>query len=190
MSKTAGVVRGSRLWRGGGIAAIVVLAISLAAGLVWFFADPLNVPADVLETLDRQASVVAMFTGMALGVAGLVAAMVALRASARDGRTGPAATPSDAGQSLRSSAVKPRSLAYDHTPASRRSRPPHRDLSALRTHVPPFLRQVLMAEHQNILAGRPPQRLCSLHHGCGLALIGTPNRAPRPETPQQLRERP
>ncbi|WP_173529487.1 hypothetical protein [Nonomuraea antri] len=65
------------------IAAAVVLAGCLAAGLVWFFADPLNVPAGVLEILDQRASVVGMFTGMMLGVAGLIVAVVALRAQRR-----------------------------------------------------------------------------------------------------------
>ncbi|MFC4016024.1 hypothetical protein ACFOY2_53055 [Nonomuraea purpurea] len=86
MSKTTpGADRepGSWLWRGVAIAAIVVLTASLAAGLVWFFADPLQLPAEVLEMLDQRASVVGMFTGMTVGVAGLVVAMVALRAQMR-----------------------------------------------------------------------------------------------------------
>ncbi|MFG1967628.1 hypothetical protein [Nonomuraea sp. NPDC049028] len=102
MSKTtpeAEPARGSWLWRGVAIIAVVVLAASLAAGLVWFFADPLRLPKDVLETLDQRASVVAMFTGMALGVAGLVVAMMALRAPTRADHTPPAATATpDAGQ--------------------------------------------------------------------------------------------
>ncbi|MGV9383812.1 hypothetical protein ACWDRB_48910 [Nonomuraea sp. NPDC003707] len=75
MSKTtAGVKRapGSRLWRGMAITAIVVPAASLAARPVWFFADPLHLPAEVLEVLDQRASVIGMLTGMAVGVAGLV----------------------------------------------------------------------------------------------------------------------
>ncbi|MEU8364957.1 hypothetical protein AB0C27_53980 [Nonomuraea sp. NPDC048882] len=85
MSKTSGVKRaaGSRLWRIVAIAASAVLAVCLAAVLVWFFADPLHVPDQVLQVLDQRASVAGMFTGMALGVAALVVAVVALRAQLR-----------------------------------------------------------------------------------------------------------
>ncbi|MFI7462805.1 hypothetical protein [Nonomuraea sp. NPDC049646] len=83
MSKTSpgtGRVLGSRLWRVVAIAAAVVLVVCLAAGLAWFFADPLQLPDQVLQVLDQRASVVGMFTGIALGTAGLVVAAVSLRA--------------------------------------------------------------------------------------------------------------
>ncbi|MET9252014.1 hypothetical protein [Nonomuraea sp. NPDC003709] len=86
MSKTtpgAERVPGSRLWRGVAVIAVVVLAASLVVGLVWFFADPLHLPPEVLEVLDQRASVVGMFTGMVVGVAGLVVAVTALRAQVR-----------------------------------------------------------------------------------------------------------
>ncbi|MGW3353735.1 hypothetical protein ACWDA3_61620 [Nonomuraea rubra] len=85
MSKTPGVKRaaGSRLWRIVAIAASIVLAVCLAAVLVWFFADPLHLPDELLQVLDQRASVAGMFTGMALGAAALVVAMVALRAQLR-----------------------------------------------------------------------------------------------------------
>ncbi|MFI6744139.1 hypothetical protein ACIBI9_65735 [Nonomuraea sp. NPDC050451] len=82
---------GSRLWRAVAVIAVVVLAASLAVGLVWFFADPLHLPEDVLAVLDQRASVVGMFTGMVVGVAGLVVAVVALRAQVRADRAQPAA---------------------------------------------------------------------------------------------------
>jgi hypothetical protein len=90
MSKTTpGAERtpGSRLWRG---VAIVVVAACLVAGLLWFFADPLRLPTEVLEVLDQRAGVVGMFTGMAIGVAGLVIAVVALRAQVRADHAQPA----------------------------------------------------------------------------------------------------
>ncbi|MET8992844.1 hypothetical protein ACFYUK_22130 [Nonomuraea wenchangensis] len=85
MSKTPGIERvaGSRLWRIVAIASTGVLAICLVAVLVWFFADPLHLPDDVLQVLDQRASVVGMFTGMALGAAALVVSAVALRAQLR-----------------------------------------------------------------------------------------------------------
>lgn len=89
MSKTtpeAGRVTGSRLWHGAAIIALVVLAASLAAGLLWFFADPLNLPPQLLDTLDQRASVIGMFAGMLLGVAGFVVAVMALRAQTRADR--------------------------------------------------------------------------------------------------------
>ncbi|MFI7611015.1 hypothetical protein ACIBP6_07280 [Nonomuraea terrae] len=89
MSKTtpeAGRATGSRLWRGMAIIALVVLAASLASGLLWFFADPLNLPPQLLDTLDQRASVIGMFTGMLLGAAGLVVAVMALRAQTRADR--------------------------------------------------------------------------------------------------------
>lgn len=55
-------------------AAIVVLTVLLMAGLAGFFADPLGLPPQVLEVLDKRASVVSMF----IGAAGLVVAVVAL----------------------------------------------------------------------------------------------------------------
>ncbi|MEV3985314.1 hypothetical protein [Nonomuraea sp. NPDC049758] len=86
MSKTppeAGPASGSRLWRVVAIAAVVLLGACLAAGVLWFFADPLHLPDQVLQVLDQRASVVGMFTGMALGAAALVVAVVALRAQLR-----------------------------------------------------------------------------------------------------------
>jgi hypothetical protein len=94
MSKTtpgAERVPGSRRWRVVAIIAVVVLAACLVAGLLWFFADPLHLSAQVLQVLDQRASVIGMFTGMALGVAGLVVAVLALRAQARAERTPPGA---------------------------------------------------------------------------------------------------
>ncbi|MGP3963497.1 hypothetical protein ACTWPT_46735 [Nonomuraea sp. 3N208] len=119
MSKTtpgAGRMSGSRLWRGVVIAAVVVLAASLGAGLVWFFADPLHLPEDVLQVLDQRASVVGMFTGMLVGVAGLVVAVVALRAQARAERrsvagTAPGTPAAEPGAPPRVSASGERSVA-------------------------------------------------------------------------------
>ncbi|MEW1841200.1 hypothetical protein AB0392_24930 [Nonomuraea angiospora] len=94
MSKTtpgAEITPGARLWRAVAVIAVVVLAASLAAGLVWFFGDPLHLPEDVLAVLDQRAGVVGMFTGMVVGVAGLVVAVVALRAQVRADRAQPAA---------------------------------------------------------------------------------------------------
>ncbi|MFD8559684.1 hypothetical protein ACFV1N_20585 [Streptosporangium canum] len=84
MSKTtpeAGRATGSRLWRGMAIIALVVLAACLVAGLLWFFRGPLD-----LAILDQRASVIGMFTGMLLGAAGLVVAVLALRAQRRADR--------------------------------------------------------------------------------------------------------
>ncbi|MEU6726404.1 hypothetical protein ABZ917_22115 [Nonomuraea wenchangensis] len=85
MSKTPGDegVAGSRLWRAVAIASIVMLVVCLVAVLVWFFADPLHLPDDLLQVLDQRASVVGMFTGMALGAAALLVSVVALRAQLR-----------------------------------------------------------------------------------------------------------
>ncbi|MEU0566961.1 hypothetical protein ABZ297_16465 [Nonomuraea sp. NPDC005983] len=44
MSKATTGASRARLWRIVAVAAIVVLAASLAAGLLWFFADPLHLP--------------------------------------------------------------------------------------------------------------------------------------------------
>ncbi|MEU1385953.1 MULTISPECIES: hypothetical protein [unclassified Nonomuraea] len=74
------------------IIAVVVLAACLAGGVLWFFADPLHLPDQVLQVLDQRASVVGMFTGMALGAAGLVVAVVALRAQVRADRRSAAGT--------------------------------------------------------------------------------------------------
>ncbi|MGW6505509.1 hypothetical protein [Nonomuraea angiospora] len=70
---------GSRLWCGVAIAALVVPA----AGLLWFFADPLHLPPEILTAPDQRASVVGMFAGVGIGVAGLLVAVVALRAQIR-----------------------------------------------------------------------------------------------------------
>ncbi|MFI6906182.1 hypothetical protein ACIBKY_33305 [Nonomuraea sp. NPDC050394] len=86
MSKTtpeAGHAPGSRRWRMVAVIAGVLLVASLVAGLVWFFADPLNLPPAVLESLDQRASVISMFTGMIIGGAGLVVAALALRGQRR-----------------------------------------------------------------------------------------------------------
>jgi hypothetical protein len=85
MSKTSEAKRaaGSRLWRIVAIAASIVLVVCLAAVLVWFFADPLHLPDELLQVLDQRASVTGMFTGTALGAAALVVSVVALRAQLR-----------------------------------------------------------------------------------------------------------
>ncbi|MGW6502050.1 hypothetical protein [Nonomuraea angiospora] len=82
MSKTTPKARragSTRLWRGMAIIALVILAVSLVAGLLWFFADPLDLAPDLLATLDQRASVIGMLAGMLLGTAGLVVAVAALR---------------------------------------------------------------------------------------------------------------
>ncbi|MFE0147889.1 hypothetical protein ACFWY5_12135 [Nonomuraea sp. NPDC059007] len=86
MSKTTpegGRTAGSRRWRVVAVIASVLLVASLMAGLVWFFADPLNLPPTLLEALDQRASVLAMFTGTTVGAAGLIVAVLALRAQTR-----------------------------------------------------------------------------------------------------------
>ncbi|MBX6381846.1 MAG: hypothetical protein IRZ07_02555 [Microbispora sp.] len=75
------------------IAAIVVLAVLLAAGLVGFFADPLGLPPQVLDVLDKRASVMSMF----IGAAGLIVAVVDLLLQVR----------ADAGQVTSQSAATP-----------------------------------------------------------------------------------
>lgn len=82
---------GARLWRGVAVAALVLLVVSLVAGLLWFFADPLHLPPHLLAVLDQRASVVGMFAGVGIGVAALVVAVVALRAQTRAASTPPAA---------------------------------------------------------------------------------------------------
>ncbi|MGA4992366.1 hypothetical protein [Nonomuraea bangladeshensis] len=72
----------SRVRRGVGIAALVVMAALLVVGLVGFFADPLQLPPEVLGVLDQRASVVSMF----IGAAGLVIAAAALRLQLRTDR--------------------------------------------------------------------------------------------------------
>ncbi|MEU7864224.1 hypothetical protein [Nonomuraea sp. NPDC049141] len=119
MSKTAPEreqAAGSRLWRGVAITALVVLAVSLVAGLLWFFADPLHLPADVLTVLDQRASVVGMLAGVGIGVAGLVIALMAPHAQARAERTPPAPiaapdAPADEQTSPQVSAEGERSIA-------------------------------------------------------------------------------
>jgi hypothetical protein len=94
MSKTtpeADRAAGARLWRSLAIIALVLLAVSLVAGLLWFFADPLHVPAPLLAVLDQRASVVGMFAGVGIGVAALVVAVVALRTQTRATTPPPAA---------------------------------------------------------------------------------------------------
>ncbi|MEV4365930.1 hypothetical protein AB0J71_02595 [Nonomuraea sp. NPDC049637] len=103
MSKTssgAGRATGSQLWRVVAIAAAVVLGLCLVAGVLWFFADPLHLPDQVLQVLDQRASVVGMFTGMALGAAALLVAVLALRAQLRAEQSPTAAgqSPAAAGQ--------------------------------------------------------------------------------------------
>ncbi|GIH94312.1 ATP-binding protein [Planobispora siamensis] len=59
---------------------VTVSAVLLTAGLVGFFlADPLRVPEEVLEVLDKRASVISMF----VGIAGLLVAGAALLAQLR-----------------------------------------------------------------------------------------------------------
>ncbi|MER7368900.1 hypothetical protein [Nonomuraea wenchangensis] len=85
MSKTGvGSGRGSRsrVRRGVVVAALVVTAALLVAGLVGFFADPLRLPPEVLEVLDQRASVVSMF----IGAAGLMIAVAALLLQLRSDR--------------------------------------------------------------------------------------------------------
>ncbi|MEZ7124959.1 hypothetical protein ACBR40_06460 [Nonomuraea sp. AD125B] len=72
----------SRVRRGVSVAALVVMAALLVVGLVGFFADPLQLPPEVLEILDQRASVVSMF----IGAAGLVIAVAALRLQLRTDR--------------------------------------------------------------------------------------------------------
>jgi hypothetical protein len=110
MSKTSpGAERaaGTRLWRGMAITALVLLVLSLVAGLLWFFADPLDLPPDLLATLDQRASVFGMAAGLLLGTAGLVVALVALHAQTRAGSAVPAGgqAPQAVAEGERSAAV-------------------------------------------------------------------------------------
>ncbi|MEV4286360.1 hypothetical protein AB0K40_12735 [Nonomuraea bangladeshensis] len=72
----------SRVRRGAVVAALVVMAALLVAGLVGFFADPLRLPPEVLQVLDQRASVVSMF----IGAVGLVIAVAALLLQLRSDR--------------------------------------------------------------------------------------------------------
>jgi hypothetical protein len=92
MSKTgAGSGRGAVSWvrRGAAVAALVVMAALLVVGLVGFFADPLQLPPEVLEVLDQRASVVSMF----IGAAGLVITVAALLLQLRSDRRQASAEP-------------------------------------------------------------------------------------------------
>ncbi|MEU6786674.1 hypothetical protein ABZ912_46410 [Nonomuraea angiospora] len=63
------------------------MAALLSVGLIGFFADPLQLPSDVLGVLDQRASVISMF----IGAAGLVVAVVTLLLQLRADRRQPAA---------------------------------------------------------------------------------------------------
>ncbi|GII79792.1 hypothetical protein Sru01_47740 [Sphaerisporangium rufum] len=67
--------------------------VLVAAGLVGFFADPLRLPAQLLDVLDKRASVLGMF----VGIAGLLVAGVALWAQLRPPGTPPPASDPPAG---------------------------------------------------------------------------------------------
>lgn len=57
-------------------AAVVASLGLLRAGLAGFFADPLHLPDEVLDVLDKRASVISMFTGLAgLLIAGAALAL-------------------------------------------------------------------------------------------------------------------
>ncbi|YCK38330.1 hypothetical protein ACNF49_31030 [Actinomadura sp. ATCC 39365] len=73
MSKSSSGVGRAPLRRAVAITAAVGLDCP-AAGVLWFFADPPHVPAQVLQVLDQRAGVVGRFAGMALGAAALVVA--------------------------------------------------------------------------------------------------------------------
>lgn len=73
------------------IAVIVAMTVLLAVGVVGFFADPLQLPPDVLEVLDQRASVVSMF----IGAAGLIVAVAALLLQLRAGHAEPATAAAD-----------------------------------------------------------------------------------------------
>ncbi|MEU3168488.1 hypothetical protein [Streptosporangium sp. NPDC006930] len=82
MSKAVGEQErapGSRQWRAVRIAASVALPVLLGMGLAWVLVDPLDLQKDILEMLSQRASVIGTFTG----AAGLVVAMLALRAQLR-----------------------------------------------------------------------------------------------------------
>ncbi|MEU1728553.1 hypothetical protein [Nonomuraea sp. NPDC005692] len=74
MSKSSSGVGRAPLRRAVAIAAAVGLVVCPAAGVLWFFADRLHVPAQVLQVLDQRTGVVGRFAGMALGAAALVVA--------------------------------------------------------------------------------------------------------------------
>ena len=83
----------SRVWRWVTIAAIVVSAVLLVAGLAGFFADPLGLPPQVLDVLDKRASVGSMFIGAACLVLAMVALLLQARADARQVTSQSAAAP-------------------------------------------------------------------------------------------------
>lgn len=104
------------MWRVVAIIALIVLAVCLAAGLLWFFADPLRLPDQVLQVLDQRASVVGMFAGMALGAAALVVAIVALRAQLRtDHASAAAAEPQDAPPTVLASGERSIAIGGDNS---------------------------------------------------------------------------
>ncbi|MEV4020352.1 FxSxx-COOH system tetratricopeptide repeat protein [Nonomuraea angiospora] len=74
---------------------VVVSLVLLAAGLVGFFADPLHLPAEVLDVLDKRASVISMF----VGIAGLLVTGAALWAQLRSPASSPTSTVSSSGPS-------------------------------------------------------------------------------------------
>ncbi|WP_433364989.1 hypothetical protein [Streptosporangium sp. CA-115845] len=72
------------------IVAILLTTVLLAVGLVGFFADPLQVPAGLLQVLDQRASVVSMFIGAVGLMVAVAALLVQLRAEhARADTAGP-----------------------------------------------------------------------------------------------------
>ncbi|GGK94163.1 hypothetical protein Sme01_56860 [Sphaerisporangium melleum] len=131
MSKTtpeAGRATGSRLWRGMAIIALLVLSASLLAALLWFFAEPLRLSPEMLAILNQRAGVAGLFTGMLLGTAGLVVAVVALRAQTRADRIpagiAPPGTAAAGRQALRVAAEGRRpALAPADVPDARAPRP-------------------------------------------------------------------
>ncbi|MEV7012025.1 tetratricopeptide repeat protein [Streptosporangium sp. NPDC051022] len=74
-----------------GVAVIVSVGL-LGAGLAGFFADPLHLPDEVLDVLDKRASVISMFTGLAgLLVAGAALLMQIRSSSSSSGAQAPPA---------------------------------------------------------------------------------------------------
>ncbi|WP_436757926.1 FxSxx-COOH system tetratricopeptide repeat protein [Streptosporangium sp. V21-05] len=76
------------VWAVAGVSLVLV-----AAGLVGFFADPLHLPDQLLDVLDRRASVISMF----VGIAGLLVAGTALWTQLRSPAPLPAIVPSRLG---------------------------------------------------------------------------------------------